>query len=74
MTAKDRYKAGHTDLVYWLRSRGEMLKKSDSEWEWKYQGERVTVRNYIWFDQYTQEGGGSMSMLWTKSRKIMMLF
>ena len=34
MTAKDRYKAGHADLVYWLRSRGEKLKKSGSEWEW----------------------------------------
>ena len=42
MTAKDRYQAGRTDLVYWLRSRGETLKKSGSEWEWKYHDERVT--------------------------------
>lgn len=63
MTAKDRYKAGHTDLVYWLRSRGETLKKSGSEWEWKYQGERVTVRGNIWFDQYTQEGGDAVKFL-----------
>lgn len=63
MTAKDRYKAGHTDLVYWLRSRGETLKKSGSEWEWKYQGERVTVRSNVWFDQYTQEGGDAVKFL-----------
>ena len=54
MTAKDRYTAGHADLVYWLRSRGEILKRSGSEWEWKHQDERVTVRHNVWFDQYTQ--------------------
>lgn len=63
MTAKDRYKAGHTDLVYWLRSRGETLKKSGSEWEWKHQDERVTVRGNVWFDQYTQEGGDAVKFL-----------
>lgn len=63
MTGKDRYKAGHTDLVYWLRSRGETLKKSGSEWEWKYQDERVTVRGNVWFDQYTQEGGDAVKFL-----------
>ena len=34
ITNKERYQAGHTDLVLWLRSRGETLKKSGSEWEW----------------------------------------
>ena len=63
MTAKDRYQAGRTDLVYWLRSRGETLKKSGSEWEWNHQGERVTVRNNVWFDQYTQEGGDAVKFL-----------
>ena len=63
MTAKDRYKAGHADLVYWLRSRGEILKRSGSEWEWKHQDERVTVRHNVWFDQYTQEGGDAVKFL-----------
>ena len=53
---KRHYKAGNTGLVYWLRSRGEKLKKSGSEWEWSHQGERVTVRHNVWFDQYTQLG------------------
>ncbi|WP_217959072.1 DUF3991 and toprim domain-containing protein [Acutalibacter muris] len=63
MTAKERYQAGRADLVYWLRSRGETLKKSGSEWEWSHQGERVTVRNNVWFDQYTQEGGDAVKFL-----------
>ncbi len=43
-----------------LRSRGETLKKLGSEWEWKFHDERVTIRNNIWFDQYTQKGGDAV--------------
>ena len=63
MTAKDRYQAGRTDLVYWLRSHGETLKRSGSEWEWKYHDERVTIRGHLWFNQYTQEGGDAVKFL-----------
>lgn len=62
-TPKERFEAGRTDLVYWLRSRGETLKKSGSEWEWKYHNERVTIRGHLWFDQYTQEGGDAVKFL-----------
>lgn len=60
MTKKERYLAGHTDLVSLLRSRGETLKKLGSEWEWKFHDERVTIRNNVWFDQYTQKGGDTV--------------
>lgn len=60
MTKKERYLAGHTDLVALLRSRGETLKKLGSEWEWKFHDERVTIRNNVWFDQYTQKGGDAV--------------
>ena len=43
-----------------LRSRGETLKKLGSEWEWKFHDERVTIRNNVWFDQYTQRGGDAV--------------
>lgn len=43
-----------------LRSRGETLKKLGSEWEWKFHDERVTIRNNVWFDQYTQQGGDAV--------------
>lgn len=43
-----------------LRSRGETLKKLGSEWEWKFHEERVTIRNNVWFDQYTQKGGDAV--------------
>ena len=60
MTKKERYLAGHTDLVSLLRSRGENLKKLGREWEWKFHDERVTIRNNLWFDQYTQKGGDAV--------------
>jgi len=62
-TSKERFDAGRTDLVYWLRSHGEKLKKSGSEWEWKFHDERVTIRGHLWFDQYTQEGGDAVRFL-----------
>ena len=43
-----------------LRSRGEALKRLGSEWEWKFHDERVTIRNNVWFDQYTQKGGDAV--------------
>lgn len=47
-------------MVALLRSRGETLKKLGSEWEWKFHDERVTIRNNVWFDQYTQRGGDAV--------------
>lgn len=58
-----RFLAGQTDLASWLRSHGEELKRSGSEWEWNYQGERVTIRGNLWFNQYTQEGGNAVDFL-----------
>ena len=43
-----------------LRSRGETLKRLGSEWEWKFHDERVTIRNNVWFNQYTQKGGDAV--------------
>lgn len=36
------------------------MKKSGSEWEWNFQGERVTIRGNVWYNQYTQEGGDAV--------------
>lgn len=60
ITKQQRYLAGRTDLVALLRSRGETLKRLGSEWEWKFNDERVTIRNNVWFDQYTQKGGDAV--------------
>ena len=43
-----------------LRYRGETFKRLGSEWEWKFHDERVTIRNNVWFNQYTQKGGDAV--------------
>lgn len=50
-------------MVALLRSRGETLKRLGSEWEWKFHDERVTIRDNVWFDQYTQKGGDAVDFL-----------
>ena len=48
--------ANDTDLVALLRSKGEALKRSGSEWLWmRHRG--VTVRCNQWYSHYTQKGG-----------------
>ena len=49
--------------MVWLRSHGEELKKSGSEWEWNPNGERVTVRGNLWYDQYARVGGDAVDFL-----------
>lgn len=55
--------AQRTDLVELLRSQGEPLKPSGSEYEWKYQGQKVTVRRNLWYHQYEQLGGDAVAFV-----------
>ena len=55
--------AQRTDLVELLRSQGETLKPSGSEYEWKYQGQKVTVRRNLWYHQYEQLGGDAVAFV-----------
>ena len=51
-TEEEKARARQTDLVDLLRSLGEVIKRSGSEFEWSYQGRKVTIRGNLWFDQY----------------------
>lgn len=55
--------AERTSLVLLLRSLGEPLKPSGSEWEWQHQGQKVTIRNNLWYHQYDQAGGDAVSFV-----------
>lgn len=55
--------AERTSLVMLLRSQGEKLKPSGSEWEWLHQGQKVTIRNNLWYHQYEQTGGDAVSFV-----------
>ena len=52
--------ANCADIKSLLERNGETLKRSGSEWEWKCQGKKITVRANKWFDQYERIGGGAI--------------
>lgn len=62
-TEEQKERARQTDLASFLRSRGEKLKRSGSEYEWKIQSGKVTVRGNIWFHQYEREGGDAIDFV-----------
>lgn len=55
--------AQRTNLVELLRSQGETLKPSGSEYEWLCQGQKVTVRRNLWYHQYEQVGGDAVDFV-----------
>lgn len=52
-----------TDLVSFLNSNGETLKRSGSEYEWQSPTGKVTIRGNLWYHQYDQEGGDAISFV-----------
>lgn len=62
-TEEQKEQARSTDLVSFLRSRGETLKRSGSEYQLKNNGAKVTVRGNLWFNQYEREGGDAIDFV-----------
>lgn len=55
--------AKSADLSEFLRSRGETIKRSGSEWEWKHNGAKITIRRNKWYHQYEQVGGTAIDFV-----------
>ena len=62
-TDEQKEKARRTDLAGLLRSQGETLRKSGSEFEWLDGSQKVTIRGNLWFHQYEQVGGDSIDFV-----------
>lgn len=61
-TEEQKQRAANTDLVAFLLSQGESLKRCGSEMLWEAGG-RVTIRDNIWFSQYEQKGGNAVQFV-----------
>ncbi len=59
-TEEEKSRARQTDIAELLRTQGETLKRSGSEFEWLDGGQKVTVRGNLWYHQYDQEGGDAI--------------
>ena len=62
-TKEQREQARQTDLVNFLFSRGEKVKKSGSEYEWLDGSQKVTIRGHLWYHQYEQKGGDAIDFV-----------
>lgn len=62
-TEEEKEQARNTDLVSFLKHRGETLKRSGSEYEWKSDSGKVTIRGNLWFHQYEREGGDAIGFV-----------
>ena len=62
-TEEEKSRARQTDLVELLRSQGETLKRSGSEYEWLDGNQKVTIRGNLWFHQYEQKGGDAVAFV-----------
>ena len=62
-TEQQKEIAERTSLVDLLRSQGETLKPSGTEWEWMCRGQKVTIRGNLWYHQYEQVGGDAVSFV-----------
>lgn len=62
-TEEERENARRTDLVEFLRRLGETVKPSGSEYQWQFEGQKVTIRGNLWFHQYEQVGGDAVGFM-----------
>lgn len=60
-TEEQREQARQTDLAALLRHCGQIVKPSGSEFQWSNDGQKITVRGNVWYNQYTQEGGDAIA-------------
>lgn len=62
-TQEQRERARSTDLVSLLQGRGEALKRSGQEYQWRNGAQKVTIRGNLWFHQYERVGGDAVDFV-----------
>ena len=62
-TDEQKERAHQTDICELLRSQGETLKRSGSEYEWRDGAQKVNIRGNLWFHQYERQGGDAVDFV-----------
>lgn len=62
-TDEQKAQARQTELVSLLKSQGETVKRSGSEYEWKDGAAKVTIRGNLWYHQYDRVGGDAIDFV-----------
>lgn len=59
-TEEEKLRAGSADLAEFLREQGEEVRRSGKELVWMKDGEKISIRGNLWYNQYQREGGNSI--------------
>lgn len=62
-TEEQKQTARQIDIAELLRSQGETVKRSGSEYEWRDGSAKVTIRGNLWFHQYDRQGGDAIDFV-----------
>lgn len=62
-TEEEKERARTADIAELLKSQGETLKRSGSEYEWLDGTQKVTIRGNLWFHQYERVGGDAVGFV-----------
>lgn len=62
-TEEQRERARTADIAELLKSQGETLKRSGSEYEWLDGTQKVTIRGNLWYHQYERVGGDAVGFV-----------
>ncbi len=62
-TEEQKAQARRTDIVSLLKSQGETVKRSGSEYEWKDGSAKITIRGNLWYHQYDRVGGDAIDFV-----------
>ena len=62
-TDEQKEQARQTDIASLLRSQGEQVRRSGSEYEWKDGAQKVTIRGNLWYHHYEEVGGDAIDFV-----------
>ena len=63
-TDEEKTRAYEADIVSLLERMGETVKKAGREYEWfDNKDQKVTISNYLWFNQYERVGGNAVDFI-----------
>ena len=62
-TEEQKRRANEADLVTLLEHNGQHVKRVGSEYEWKDGDQTVSIKDNLWFHQYEQIGGNTVSFV-----------
>ena len=59
-TTQQKQQARTINIADFLRKKGESIKREGQSYSWTSNGEKISIKGNLWYDQYTQEGGDAI--------------